>query len=266
MEPPKRKPSSTLIIREELAAGAVHELRPIQPITERQTARPPPIPYDPKPSPIARPVPRTQTAVGMPAPPSDPPPMRPKLDSQEIRTDILLAEIAAKGQEAREAEAEAAALRRQLRELDHSNHVPRVEVVPASSPPPKRGDWLKALFGLLGAITLFLGGLGTYLGARAAAKENKVDNVAAKQAQQQAVTDPLQEKVTATDRYNRLMAAALSCRLRHVRAALERDGMSLDSLPSGAVDWRSRYLPGRSVRASPEWVMGDDCPEMPAPP
>lgn len=213
----------------------------------------------PPPLPVTETDERTLVGIGVPPP-------RPKLDSVEVATETLLAELAEASNEKRAAEAEAEQLRQQLRALEHSNHLPRLDVAPVSSPPPKRSDWVKAAFGLLGAVTLFLGGLGTYLGARAATKENKVDNVAAKQAQQQAVTDPLPEKVSATDRYNRLMAAALSCRLRHIRGALERDGMSLEALPSGAVDWRSRYLPGRSLRAAPEWVASDDCPEMPAPP
>lgn len=284
---PKRPPSSTTLpavdVVEEWAPGAVHELRPITASTDTATTvrPPPPMPREP-PKEYQRPrssvaMPRLtppplppsesiEKTMAGPLPKLDVPPPRPKLDSVEVATETLLAELAEASNEKRAAEAEAEQLRQQLRALEHSNHLPRVDVAPVSSPPPKRSDWVKAAFGLLGAITLFLGGLGTYLGARAATKENKVDNVAAKQAQQQAVTDPLPEKVSATDRYNRLMAAALSCRLRHIRGALERDGMSLEALPSGAVDWRSRYLPGRSLRAAPEWVASDDCPEMPAPP
>lgn len=265
-EPPRRKPSSTLIVREEVAVGAVHELKPIQPIGERATVKPPPIPADVTP-PSARRVPRAPTLLASPAPPAMPPPlpMRDKLDSHDISTDALLTELAETGNEKRAAVAEAEELRRQLRELDRSNRLPRVEVI-TESKPPKRTDWAKAALGLVTAVSVFLGGLGTYLGARAATKEEKVDNVAAKQLQQQAVTDPLSDKVTAADRYNRSLAAALDCRLRHIRAALERDGMTIESLPAGAVDWRSRYLPGRSVRAVPEWLLSDDCPALPTPP
>lgn len=126
--------------------------------------------------------------------------MRPKLDSHEVAAETLLEELAETSKEKRAAQAEADDLRRQLRELDHSNHLPRVEVAPRSSLPPKRTEWAKLLFGLGGAVTLFLGGLGTYLGARAATKEQHVDVVEQKQAAQQVVVDPLPAKVVNVER------------------------------------------------------------------
>lgn len=202
MEPPRRKPSSPIIVEDRVLPGAVHELREIEPASERVTARPPAIPHDhkPPPLPVARPAQRIPTAIGMPVPQNAPPPMRPKLDSHEVAAETLLEELAETSKEKRAAQAEAEDLRRQLRELDHSNHLPRVEAAPVTTPPPKRTDWAKAVFGLLGALTLFLGGLGTYLGARAATKEQHVDVVEQKQAAQQVVVDPLPAKVVNVER------------------------------------------------------------------
>ena len=139
-EPPRRKPSSPVI--EEMAPGAIHELRKVQPMSERPTVPPPAIPHDPKPAPFARHAPRSPTVIGMPAPPSLPA-MRERQDSTEISNQTLLDELAARGDEARAeaaarraAQAEADELRRQLRELDRSNHLPHVEVAPRSSLPP----------------------------------------------------------------------------------------------------------------------------------
>lgn len=119
-------------------------------------------------------------------------------DSQEISTDTLLRELAAEAEAKRVARAESDELRKQLRELDAAHRVPRVEA-PVSSP-PKRADWLKLGYKIGGAVTLFLGSLGTYLGARAAAQEHKVDNVAAAASAQKVVVDPLPSQVAQVER------------------------------------------------------------------
>lgn len=142
-----------------------------------------------------------RTLVGSPAPPP-----RPQQDSREVATETLLIELAERATAEREARAEAEELRLQLRALDAAHRLPRVEAAAESSRPPKRSDWAKLLFGLGGALTLFLGAAGTYLGARAAAQEGKVDHVAAVSSAQQVVVGPLPEKVQATER------AAVDCR------------------------------------------------------
>ncbi len=123
---------------------------------------------------------------------------RGQLDSGEIRTDILLTELAAKAEAERAARAESDELRRQLRELDSAARLPRVQV--SISDPPKRSDWLKLFYKIGGAVTLFLGGLGTYLGARAVGQEHAVDKVAAAASAQKVIVAPLPEKVQQNER------------------------------------------------------------------
>jgi hypothetical protein len=133
----------------------------------------------------------------MPAPPKDA--TGSIRDSREISTDTLLTELAAKAEAERAARAEAEELRRQLRALDESaRRLPKVEL--ATSNPPKRADWLKLVYALGGALTLFLGGLGTYLGARASANGDKVDRVAAATSAQKIVVDPLPKQVAQVER------------------------------------------------------------------
>ena len=198
-EKPHRGP-----IREQNVATSPHT--PIPPASDTVSTAPPPAPDrrdPPRQYQVARPVPREDTLVSSPPPV----PMRPKLDSVEISHQTLLHDWAARGEEIRAeeaarraAQAEADELRRQLRDLDRSNHLPHVEVAPRGSLPPKRTDWAKGFFGLMGALTLFLGGLGTYLGARAATREQHVDVVEQKQAAQQVVVDPLPAKVVSVER------------------------------------------------------------------
>ena len=200
-KPPPRQSSSRLpAVEERYAAGAIHS-----PHAEAPTS-PPPAP-DRREPPIAYRAPRTPSgAVVVPrlqveqAPDLDEsweptlhgvgpssvspmPPAREKLDSVETSAGRLLDELMAERKESAE-------LRQQLRALDAGYHQPRVEVAPISHP-PKKAEWAKLLFGLGGALTLFLGAAGTYLGARAATKEQAVENVAAAASAQKIVVDPL---------------------------------------------------------------------------
>ncbi len=169
------------------------------------TAPPPAMPMDP-PRHLRGPgvvVPRLQRPASVEwLPPSDPtlvgmPPPREKLDSREISTDTLLAELARESEEKRAARLEARELRQAL---DASRSTPHAEASPPSSAPPKRADWAKMFYGLGGAFTLFLGGLGTYLGARAVGQESAVTNVEAKTSAQATVTADLTPRVTAVER------------------------------------------------------------------
>lgn len=94
MEPPRRKQqSSGLVVRDEVAPGAVHSLRPI--------------PHDPVP--VAKPVERNPTMQGLG--PASVPPAREKLDSLEVSTDSLLSELSTEHRRRKAAEAELAALK-----------------------------------------------------------------------------------------------------------------------------------------------------------
>ena len=198
LDPPRRRPSGAMIDRVEPGAvNAPHAEAPTGP-PPAPDRRSPPVAYRaPRPSLQAIVVPRLQAeqASGLDESweptlhgvgPSSVPPMPPareKLDSVETSAGRLLDELMAERKESAE-------LRQQLRALDVSYHQPRVEVAPISHP-PKKAEWAKLLFGLGGALTLFLGAAGTYLGARAATKEQAVENVAAAASAQRIVVDPL---------------------------------------------------------------------------
>ncbi len=120
------------------------------------------------------------------------------MDSMEVSAGALLDELAAE-------RAESAELRRALRALDAGHRLPQVEPSTLTSRPPKRGDWVKAGFAFLGALTLALGGLGTYLGARAAGQESTVAKVEAKTNAQTSVTTDLSPRVLELERQNRAL-------------------------------------------------------------
>lgn len=279
-EPPRRRQpsSSSISVTEEVAANAVHEYRQQPSFGERETLPPagerrPPISNRPPaefvspilraelpPLPLAKPVPRQPTQRGMPAPPSEPP----TRDSGLISAGALVEELATQSLEKQALQRELAAARAQLAAA------PRVE---RSSEPPTKvdreiGRAVRVLLGHVAKllVSAVLGG-GAVVLARPAATPSRVDaqGTRLETLERQSSTD--HDAVVAKARYDQLLASALDCRMRHIRAALERDGMTLESLPAGAVDWRSRYLPsGHAVRTSPEWLASDDCPALPNPP
>ena len=119
-----------------------------------------------------------------------PEPIRRKLDSMDVAVDHVLEQLMEERRSGEE-------LRRQLREMQAAHHVPNIEQphqLPSSAP-PKYTDWAKAVFALMGAVTLTLGSVGTYLGARAASQDGKVDHVAAVSSAQKIIVAPLPQQV-----------------------------------------------------------------------
>jgi len=187
---------------------------------------------------------------------------RGKLDSLEVSAESLLDELAAKSADGARLERELAIARAQLASRSR----------PASDPPMKAdrelGHAVRVLLGHIVKllVSAILGG-GAVILARPGAAPERVDSqgVRLDTVEKQAAGN--RDAALAESRYRQLQAVALDCRLRHIRAALEREGAILDSLPAGAVDWRSRYLPsGRAARTTPEWQISDDCPPLPGPP
>lgn len=254
-ELPKRKPSSPLIVREELAPGAIHDLKRIVPMAERPTSPPPAIPHDPVPK--ARPVPRTQTVVGMPAPPSEPPlKMRPKLDSREVAAETLLAELAAKGEEVR-------ALRAEL-------EAKKVVVEPAPPPDlPTRGQWSVLLYKFGGALVAILVPCGAYLAYRVETLAPRVTQAETKQTTQQKTTTTVEDRVKALESYNRALLKHSDCMDAERDSAIERGtGHTVEASHDG-VQWFEQSRPALRPRILWEtypWYVTTPCPPKPYPP
>lgn len=246
-EPPRRKPSSPLIVREETAPGAIHSLRPVDPASERATVKPPPLP-------VAKPAPRTPTAIGMPVPTSGPTlaPMRDKLDSVEVAADGLFdlvaqkntelaakdEALAAKGEELLAAEATAAKLRL---ELDAAKVVvPTAPTAAAMERAERHVAWLK----VAGAVVAILGAGTTYLSIRAnSVVEPRVDNVLAKQDASKLVADTDHETQRKVLEYLRADRARRDCLDAQIVSALRRGtGHNVTSLTDPAVEWASQNL------------------------
>lgn len=230
-KPPRPGSSPRFSVTEIVPRDAIHPLRPIEPSSERDTLRPPP------PLPRAPPVKRTPTAIGMPVP--APPPMRPKLDSREVATETLLAELAAKGDEVRAAEARAEQLRLEL-------EAAKVVIPP---PEPRLRDveraerhlaWLK----VAGALVAILGAGTTYLSIRAnSVVEPRVDNVLAKQDASKLVADTDHETQRKVLEYLRADRARRDCLDAQIVSALRRGtGHNVTSLTDPAVEWASQNM------------------------
>lgn len=209
-------------------------------------------------------------AGGRPAAGSAPAPdLSATLDSAESAKDgfRLVAEDAER--RALEAESRAAELELALRR-ERRKSSPRVD----SDPPPseslvitKKGARVPSwVFWLALAAIPVLGGLySTWKRFEVVLGEwdTTVKRVAALESRAQTCEDASSAQ-RAELVQQRKVNAALDCQLRHVRAAFERGGVTLDALPRGGVDWRSEYLPdSRRVRTAPAWRAVDDCPELP---
>ena len=226
-KPPRPGPPRLPAVRDEVSPGAVHALRPI-PHDDTPTPLPPP--------PDRRPLPRgyaghrgsvsgvlgqssadeeEHTLIGVAPPPAPPP--RDRLDSVEIAAGRLLDELATERRESED-------LRRQLRDADAAR---RAEAARIQSPPPKRADWAKAGLALVGALSLFLGGAGTYLGARAAAQESTVSRVEAKTTAQATVTTDLSPRVVELERDNRALLAWVRARDDYDRQVFHTLGVEI---------------------------------------
>lgn len=116
-------------------------------------------------------------------------------DSQEISADTILAELAKQAQEARDAKAEAAALRRAL----GATRTASAEST-GSAPAPDRKAFLTLLYSFGGALVLLMGAATAWLGAHTAKVEDKIDKTEEQRKADKAVVAPLPEKVQTAER------------------------------------------------------------------
>lgn len=169
---------------------------------------------------------------------------------------------------AQEAEQRADALEKQLR-AEKRKSSPQLESVPPVSGGgaiviDRRGARIPR-WALVAAIPLLGSAYGVYERAKVALAEwdATVKRVSALESRAHAAEEAGAALRAEVGR-QRTVNKALGCQLRHVRAAFERSGVTLDALPRGGVDWRSEYLPdSRRVRTAPAWRAVDDCPELP---
>jgi hypothetical protein len=195
-------------------------------------------------------------------------PMRGKLDSREISTEVILSELASKGQEARAAQAEAAELRLQLRAHDAAYRLPKVEASRSTRPPTKIA-WVKLTFSLLGALTVALGGIGAYFESRVADQSRKVENVEVKQKATDIVTEPLPADFNRFRAYLTAKKARDACVQAQLRNAIERGtGHSITSISDSViVKWGTQEIPKPphgGVWERPAYFPTTSCPEEPA--
>jgi hypothetical protein len=204
------------------------------------SAPPPPIPHDPVPYP---PPAHELTRPGMPAPPA-----RTSLDSQQFLM-----------QELTESRAKVLLLERQ---------VAGKEAFPTKSTPPKKPerDWMKLLYGLGGGFTLFLGGAGTYLGARAAVNEHKVDTVEQKLDDQKTAKVTIESRVRTLERYAAALARHSDCVDAERDSAIERGTGHTVEGDHGDVEWLQQSQPELRLRviwSKYPWYVQTPCPQKP---
>lgn len=203
-----------------------------------------------------------------------PPSFAPKdlRDSHEITTDTLLKEAADRAAKLRDAEAQLAAKEAELERLraEAASAKPQERAAPPSVP-PTRGDILKAGYKLVGALTLFLGVVSTYLGGRALTKESAVDNVAAANSAQKTATLTVEERVKALEKYAAALAKHENCVNAERDSAIERGTGHVVESDHANVEWTEQNSPTPKLRVlwkSPPWSIAKDepCPSLPAPP
>jgi len=198
------------------------------------------------------------TLVGMPPRPGAAEGAR---DGREIQIETLLRELA---DAERVARAEAEKLRVDL--------AAALRAAPsASSLPPSRGDWLKGGYKLMGAVTLFLGILGTYLGGRSLTKESTVENVAAASSAQKTATSTVEERVKALEKYTVALAKHSDCVDAERDSAIERGTGHVIEGEHAQVEWAEQSAPvakPRTIWKNAPWLIAKDeaCPSKPAPP
>lgn len=269
--PPRRDPPGGLL--EHNVSRAPHT-----PVPPRDTA-PPPV-ADPRPPPVeyrARRAPVVAPPLSAPTAPSlrdlgpgertipGLAPAREKMDTGEQSSLSLLQALAQRGQEARDARTEADELRRLL--VANSVHrLPQVEAARGSLP-PKKSEWVKAVFGLLGALTLALGGLGTYLGARAASQESTVSRVEAKTDAQTTATTDLAPRVLELERQNRTLVEWAREYADYDRQIFARLGVTvprpIGAPPSAPIDVTARVRRTNVVTSAPILEVNTQPPALP---
>ena len=264
-------------IVDEVAVGAVHSLHPTE--AERPT-KPPPFPTMPKPPPRGFEGPRKtltaltalvvpsvrgsrpdaeptdeHTLIGSPAPQSLPP-MRSKLDSVDLRTDVLLEQyrLESEGRRAEasarlRAEGEALELRRAL---DAMRRAPPVIL---SAPAPDRKAWLHLAYSIGGGVVLLIGAATAWLGAHTAKVESKADNTEEKRAADKVVTAPLPEKVQAVERQSTDCQTWARLYADYDRQVFAKLGVIIperpNALPSEPIKTQARVRRANTVTSAP---------------
>ena len=166
-----------------------------------------------------------------------------------------------------------AELARVKAELEDAKRLPLAPPLPTkvASSPPSRGDFLKAGYKFMGALTLFLGVVSTYLGGRALTKEAKVDSVAAASSAEQKKALTVQEQVKDLQKYALALAKYSDCVNAQRDSAIERGTGHVIESDHADVNWVEQSLPvakPRTVWKNAPWLIPKDesCPSRPAPP
>lgn len=198
---------------------------------------------------------RTLTGLGAP-------PARAQVDPGEVRTDTLLAELAA-----RAARAEVEALRAELATK------PAPVVASPSQRPPTRAQWQSAGFRVVVSLGAVLTALATFLGVRTTTTlEPKVDRQATKQEEQATKTVSVEDRLLALEKYNRSHANWQHCMNAERDSAIERGtGHRVESAHDD-VSWVEQSAPKpvpRVLWKTAPWSVSKDqsgCGAEPAPP
>jgi hypothetical protein len=192
--------------------------------------------------------------------------MREKLDTGEISTEAILAELAAKGQQARAAEAEAARLRLELAAA-------KKPVVEPTVPPdtPTRGQWNALLYKLGGAMVAILVPCGAYLAYRVETLAPRVATTENKQETQKRTTGTVEDRILLLEKYTRAHAKWSRCMDAERDSAIERGtGHRVDGAHDD-VTWVEQNAPTAKPRVlwpTAPWSIekGGACDPEPAPP
>lgn len=266
--PPRPGSSPRLNITEEVSPNAFREYReptfgerdtpaaphpPAPPAAERRprVSNPPPpgsvrVPTPP-PLPVAAPR-RSQTLVGMPAPPSEPPARAEHGDDGNWEDDSvvkavksassLAVELGARARELRAAEEarqaaerEAADLRNQLRELAEASKA-RASM---------RARWEKLGLKIAGGVTTVFVAVCGYVAWRIYQIEHKAETADAHALAEKAAIDGLPARVAKLEEYARADKALDDCQKSYIRSFAKRtSGYDITTLPdSTVVHWGS---------------------------
>lgn len=247
-----------------------------------------PIVEDIAPPPVARPVPRMQTPIGMPAPP--PAPVERDRDSHDDLEQVLVlerlererAQLLVRVQdaedaklEAEHAKAEAEREARRLREI-----APVFSFPPPSLPPPPPSEkkslvesaptdikalekaLLKSRWGKAATVLGILAAIGgnAFNMVRTPAPE-RVEAVRARVEQSDKERDETVAQATIERQRNLAALRALYCYCKQLRGASARQGLDLPSLPPGGVT--ALRLDQGDPSKPPAFVAAENCPTFP---
>jgi hypothetical protein len=248
-DPPRRKPGIAADIVE---SGAVHEFRHGRPIADRMPARPPPLPPEHKPIPVARPAPRTQTLIGQPAPVPPPapsePPERDSVHDAIQSADTLTGELAGKNNRLAEKDAQLAAAEARVEQLRVQLDAARVVVPPVKVPSIRafeRSERHVAVLKVMGALAAILAAGTTYLSVRAnTVVEPRVDAAQERQQAAKLATDADHELMQKMREYLRADRARQDCFEGQIGSAFIRGtGHRITGIADASVEWAEQQRP-----------------------